>query len=51
MHLFIKSFQNCIKPSVKIKTYATKTANTNVETQKQSLMPIRELNLVFNQST
>ena len=36
MHVFIKSSQNRLKPSVKIKTYVSQTANTNVETQKQS---------------
>ena len=34
----------------KIKTYAAKTVNTDVETQKQSIMPMWELNLAFYQS-
>ena len=36
MHLFVKSSQNRIKPSVKVKTYASQTANTNVEHKTKS---------------
>ena len=36
MHLVVETSQNRIKPSVRVKTYAFQTANTNVETQKQN---------------
>ena len=49
MHLFIKFSENRIKASVKVETCASQTTNTNVKHNNKGLIPLRELNLVFNQ--